>query len=139
MLQSSKFCVRGIGLLDLGNPEARAWITERVAGLIGSAGIDHYRQDMNFDPLGFWQEKDEPGRRGVTEARYVAGKYAYLDGLRARFPHLTIGGCAGGGRETDIEAYRRTQMNSRADGLLLAAGGAVMFALACLFCIEDHE
>jgi hypothetical protein len=34
--------VRGIGLLDLGNPEARAWITERVAGLIGAAGIDHY-------------------------------------------------------------------------------------------------
>ena len=29
---------------------------------------------------------------------------------------LIHGGCAGGGRETDIESYRRTQMNSRADG-----------------------
>lgn len=43
-------------------------------------------------------------------------QYDYLDGLQARFPNLTIGGCAGGGREADIEAYRRTQMNSRADG-----------------------
>ena len=57
-----------------------------------------------------------PGRTGMTEARYIEGKYAYLDGLKAKFPHLTIGGCAGGGRETDIESYRRTQMNSRADG-----------------------
>ena len=52
----------------------------------------------------------------MTEAHYIEGKYAYLDGLKAKFPHLTIGGCAGGGRETDIESYRRTQMNSRADG-----------------------
>ena len=57
-----------------------------------------------------------PGRTGMTEAHYIEGKYAYLDGLKAKFPHLTIGGCAGGGRETDIESYRRTQMNSRADG-----------------------
>lgn len=74
VLQSSKFCVRGIGLLDLGNKSARNWITERVTRLIASAGIDHYRQDMNFDPLGFWEEKDEPGRRGLTEAHYIAGK-----------------------------------------------------------------
>ena len=44
----------------------------------------------------------------MTEAHYIEGKYAYLDGLKAKFPHLTIGGCAGGGRETDIESYRRT-------------------------------
>ena len=65
-------------------------------------------RSMNFDPLSFWQQHDMPGRTGMTEAHYIEGKYAYLDGLKAKFPHLTIGGCAGGGRETDIEAYRRT-------------------------------
>ena len=69
------------------------------------------------DPLPFWLRHDAPGRRGITEAHYVAGKYAYLDALVTRHPNLTIGGCAGGGREIDIEAMRRAQVNSRADGM----------------------
>ena len=49
MLQSHDFCVKGIGLLNLGDPDARAWISDRVDRLITTTGIDHYRQDMNFD------------------------------------------------------------------------------------------
>ena len=36
-------------LLNLGDPDARAWISDRVDRLITTTGIDHYRQDMNFD------------------------------------------------------------------------------------------
>ena len=49
VLQSHDFCVKGIGLLNLGDPDARAWISDRVDRLITTTGIDHYRQDMNFD------------------------------------------------------------------------------------------
>lgn len=42
-------------LLDLGNPEARAWLVERMSSLIESEGVDVYRQDFNFAPLDFWR------------------------------------------------------------------------------------
>ena len=45
MLQSHDFCVKGIGLLNLGDPDARAWISDRVDRLITTTGIDHYRQE----------------------------------------------------------------------------------------------
>jgi alpha-galactosidase len=39
------------GLLNLGNPEARQWLTDHVSKLITVQGIDLYRQDFNMDPL----------------------------------------------------------------------------------------
>lgn len=116
VLQDPGFCVQGFGLLNLGDPQARAWITERVSTLIRASGVDHFRQDMNFDPLSFWLRHDELGRTGMTENAYISGKYAFLDSLLKTFPDLTVGGCAGGGREIDIEAMSRAQINSRADG-----------------------
>ncbi|MDR3197668.1 MAG: alpha-galactosidase, partial [Planctomycetaceae bacterium] len=37
-------------LLNLGNPEAKKYITETISGLITENGIDCYREDFNFDP-----------------------------------------------------------------------------------------
>ena len=39
------------GLLNLGNPEARQWLTDHVDQLLTEQGIDLYRQDFNMDPL----------------------------------------------------------------------------------------
>ena len=38
-------------LLDLGNPEARRWLTNHVSSMCEEVGIDIYRQDFTFDPL----------------------------------------------------------------------------------------
>ena len=38
-------------LLDLGNDQARTWLTEHVSRLLREQGIDLYRQDFNFEPL----------------------------------------------------------------------------------------
>ena len=76
-------------------------------------------QDFNFDPIGYWDAEDArqgPNRAGITQAKYVAGEYALYDRLARRFPSLTFGQCAGGGRRIDIEMLRRGQINSRADG-----------------------
>jgi len=56
-------------LLNLGNAEAREWITDRISGLIRENGVDVYRQDFNFDPLPYWQQADEPDQPDAARIR----------------------------------------------------------------------
>lgn len=102
-------------LLDLGNPEARRWITDRIAGVLDEVGVDVYRQDHNFDPLAYWLAHDEPGRAGMTEMRHIEGLYAMWDELRARRPGLLIDNCASGGRRIDLETTLRSFSLWRSD------------------------
>ena len=50
----------GGGLLNLGNPEARKWLTEHISRLIKEQGIDLYREDFNIDPLGILARQRRP-------------------------------------------------------------------------------
>jgi alpha-galactosidase len=95
------------GLLDLGNPEARAWLTEHVDRLLTEQGIDLYRQDFNMDPLAHWRAEDTEERQGITEIRHVEGYLAYWDELLRRHPGMFIDSCASGGRRNDLETMRR--------------------------------
>src|SRR5207249_1757817 len=54
-------------LLNLGNPDARAWLTDHIDKLLTEQGIDLYRQDYNIDPLGYWRGNDKEDRQGITE------------------------------------------------------------------------
>ena len=45
-------------LLNLGQPEARQWLTDHIDKLLSDQGIDLYRQDYNIDPLSFWRGND---------------------------------------------------------------------------------
>lgn len=89
---------QGVRLLDLGNPEARRWLTEHIDKLLTEQGIDLYRQDFNMDPLAFWRAADAPDRQGITEIKHVTGLLAYWDELRRRHPNMLIDTCASGGR-----------------------------------------
>jgi alpha-galactosidase len=102
-------------LLDLGNPQAREWLTEHVSRLIREQGIDLYRQDFNFEPLPYWRANDAPDRQGITEIKHVTGYLAYWDELRRRFPQMTIDTCASGGRRNDLETLRRAVPLWRSD------------------------
>ncbi|NLV40249.1 MAG: hypothetical protein GXY15_03345 [Candidatus Hydrogenedentes bacterium] len=110
------------GLLDLGNPACREWLTDHVAGLMDAEGIDHYRQDFNMDPLPFWRGADTEDRRGLTEIRHVEGYLAYWDALRARRPDMFIDSCASGGRRNDLETLRRAVPLLRSDWYWSEAG-----------------
>ena len=101
--------------VNLGNPAAREWVTETVSRLVRENGLDVYRQDFNMNTLPLWQENDEPERQGITEAKYVAGLYAFWDALRERFPHLIVENCASGGRRLDFEAVSRSHSYCRTD------------------------
>ena len=105
----------GDGLFNLGDPEARRWLTDYLSERIEKWDIDIYRNDFNIDPLPFWQKADAPDRRGMTEIRYVEGLYAMWDELRQRRPGLWIDNCSSGGRRIDLETLSRSLPLWRSD------------------------
>ena len=109
-------------LLDLGNPEARQWLTDHVDKVITEQGIDLYRQDFNMDPLGYWRANDAEDRQGITEIRHVTGYLAFWDELRRRHPNMLIDTCASGGRRNDLETLRRAVPLHRSDYIFEPVG-----------------
>jgi Melibiase len=101
-------------LLNFGDPDARDWAIAHVNGLLAAQTIDQthrgiagfYREDSNIEPLPFWNAADPSGRRGLTQARHVAGHLAYWAAIRAANPTLMIDTCASGGRRVDVESLR---------------------------------
>ncbi|MBQ5973853.1 MAG: alpha-galactosidase [Oscillospiraceae bacterium] len=94
-------------LLNLGDPAALAWITDRVDALIKKARITCYRQDFNFPPFRYWRQNEGPDRLGALENLHVQGYYAFWDELVRRNPGLFLDSCASGGRRNDYETLRR--------------------------------
>jgi alpha-galactosidase len=109
-------------LLNLGNPDARAWLTDHVDRTLTDQGIDLYRQDYNIDPLGFWRAADTENREGIVENAYVSGYLAYWDELRRRHPALVIDTCASGGHRNDLETMRRAVPLLRSDYIIEPVG-----------------
>jgi len=95
-------------LFDLGNPDARMWLTDYITDFMKKEGIDYYRQDFNFDPYPYWSANDKPGRVGISEIKHIEGLYAYWDSLLVRFPDILIDNCASGGRRLDLETTSRS-------------------------------
>ncbi|MDW8029996.1 MAG: alpha-galactosidase, partial [Armatimonadota bacterium] len=103
------------GLLNLGNEDARKWLTEHISTMIEREGISIYRQDFNIDPLPFWRAADPPDRQGITEIRHIEGLYEFWDELLRRHPNLIIDNCASGGRRIDLETVSRSVVLWRSD------------------------
>ncbi len=103
------------GLLNLGNEDARRWLTEHISAMIEREGISVYRHDFNMDPLPYWQAVDDPDRQGITEIRYIEGLYAFWDELVKRHTNLIIDNCASGGRRIDLETISRSVVLWRTD------------------------
>ena len=105
----------GGGLVKLGDPACRQWMTDRFDKLITTEGVDIYRQDFNINPLAYWRKNDTADRQGITEIRHVEGYYTYWDELRHRHPGLLIDTCASGGRRNNLETLRRSVPILRSD------------------------
>ncbi|HEY3323663.1 MAG TPA: alpha-galactosidase [Planctomycetota bacterium] len=105
----------GDGLFNMGDPAARAWLTELLSKCVSDWGMDVYRNDFNIDPLRFWQAADKSDRKGITEIRYIEGLYAMWDELLKRHPGLSIDNCSSGGRRIDIEMLTRSYPLWRSD------------------------
>jgi alpha-galactosidase len=104
-----------MGLFDLGNPPALAYLTDLISGFISDGAITIYRQDFNMDPLPYWQAADAEDRQGIAEMKHIAGLYAFWDELRRRHPGLRIDNCSSGGRRIDLETISRSYPLWRSD------------------------
>ena len=96
-----------IGLLDLGNPACRQWLTERVERIMTESHFKIYRQDFwpGPFPMAWWREMDgKENRMGISENLHIQGYLRFWDDLLMDIPDLWIDSCAGGGRRNDIEA-----------------------------------
>jgi alpha-galactosidase len=103
-------------LLNLGDPEARRFLTDFISARIEEFGLGCYRQDFNMDPLPFWKAADPANRQGISEIRHIEGLYGFWDELRRRHRHLIIDNCASGGRRIDLETLGRATPFWRTDG-----------------------
>ena len=106
---------RAGGLLKLGEPDCRRWLTDHIDRLLTDQGIDDYRQDFNIDPLPYWRAADAEDRQGIAEIRHVEGYFKYWDELLTRHPGMLIDSCASGGRRNDLETLRRAVPLLRSD------------------------
>lgn len=109
-------------LFDLGNPKARAWLTDYISAFIRESKIDIYRHDANIDPQNYWEFNDAPDRQGITEIRYVEGLYTYWEELKARNPGLLVECCCSGNRRFDLETISRTINLWRSDFAFRSTG-----------------
>lgn len=102
-------------LLNMGNKDARQWLTDHISKMITENGIDVFRQDCNIDPLEIWRANDPEDRQGITEIRHIEGLYAFWDELLNRHPGLIIDSVASGDRRIDIETIARSVSITRTD------------------------
>lgn len=102
-------------MVDLSNEDAYEWLLEFVSKHITETGIDIVRNDNNTGGLKYWTANDKEDRQGMTEIQYITNFYRLLDDLLARFPHLMIDNCAGGGHRIELEMLRRSVALHRTD------------------------
>jgi alpha-galactosidase len=92
-------------VLDLGHPDAYAYVLERMSALIAQLGIAYVKWDHNRYLLDAGHTPDgRPGYRAQTWAAY-----RLMDELHRRHPALEIESCASGGGRIDLGVLERTQ------------------------------
>lgn len=95
-------------MLDLGHPDARAWVLEKLSTLIHESGADYLKWDNNA-----WVTNTRPlPGAGSSDGnfRHIVGLYEVFAALRERFPWLLIENCAGGGNRIDLGLMRYTDV-----------------------------
>ena len=91
-------------VLDLANPDAYAYLLERLDAILTEYPISYLKWDHNRDLLEAGRGPD--GRPGV-HAQTVA-VYRLFDELRARHPGVEIESCSSGGLRIDLEVLEHT-------------------------------
>jgi alpha-galactosidase len=92
-------------VLDLGHPDAYAYVLDRMSALIERIGIAYVKWDHNRYLLEAGHTPDgRPGYREQTRA-----VYRLMDELHRRHPGLEIESCASGGGRIDLGVLERTQ------------------------------
>jgi len=91
-------------VLNLANPEAFAYVKERLTALLDEyPGITYFKWDHNRDLV---EAGDQMSSTAGVHAQTLA-VYALMDALRAAYPGLEIESCSSGGARCDLEVLQR--------------------------------
>jgi alpha-galactosidase len=96
-------------IINYGDTATNGWLAQLFSARIAEYGIDIIRFDgVAPYPVAHWQSTDAGNRQGITEIRWVEGKYALWDKLLKQNPNLIIDN--GNWRYTgpDIESMKRS-------------------------------
>ena len=103
------------GLFNLGDPQARRWLTDLLVRQISEFNIHTYRNDFNMEPLPFCAPTTRPIGKGSP--RSVMSRACTPCGMNCgpsiRACILTT--AASGGRRIDLEMLRRSVVQTRSD------------------------
>lgn len=85
-------------VLDFSRKEVRDYIFERICNVLDQGNIEYVKWDMNRSISDVYSADN---RQGKVAYDYVLGVYEFLEKLTAKYPHLLIEGCCGGGGRFD--------------------------------------
>lgn len=91
-------------VLNLGIPEAYAYVRDRMADILGGNDIAYVKWDHNRDLV---DAGTAPGGEPGVHAQTLA-TYRLMDELKERFPGLEIESCSSGGARVDLGVIERT-------------------------------
>ena len=91
-------------VLNLGIPEAYAYVRDRMADILAHNDIAYIKWDHNRDLV---DAGSAPGGEPGVHAQTLA-TYRLMDELKERFPGLEIESCSSGGARVDLGVIERT-------------------------------
>ena len=89
-------------LLDLCNPDVRAYIIEEMTKVFSSANIAYVKWDMNRIFSDYYSQYLPKERQGEVAHRYIMGLYEVMAELTKSFPDILFEGCSAGGNRFDL-------------------------------------
>ena len=92
-------------VLDVANPDAHAYLLERLDALVGEYSVDYLKWDHNRDLVDAGHSAS--GTAGVHAQ--TESVYRLMDELRRRHPDLEIESCSSGGGRVDLAVLERTE------------------------------
>ncbi len=95
-------------LVDFGKHQVVEWFKETIDIIVERFDIDWLKWDFNIYPEPFWKKTDKPNRRGISQIRHIQGILELWNYILAKYPHLIIEGCCGGGRRMDLASLKRS-------------------------------
>lgn len=89
-------------LLDLGNPEVRAYLLDILGSYLDGGFVDYVKWDMNRPLTDIYSSILKPERAKEAAHRYVLGLYELLREFGTRWPRVILEGCSSGGARLDF-------------------------------------
>jgi alpha-galactosidase len=119
-------------LLDFRNQEVRTYLDQVMARLVNDYGVGYIKMDYNVDSLQGTELNADSLGQGLLE--HNRAHLAWLEGIVARYPELTIENCGSGGGRMDYAMLSRLQLQSMTDqenylklpAILVGASAAVL-------------